>query len=171
MNIDLPEGSFDAVYAIEATCHAPDKVGVYSQIHKVLKPGGLFAAYDWCTTGKFDPANPLHREIVLGIEKGNGLPFTATYSEVKEALEKAGFRIIEAYDVQLAAEVPWYMSLDGSFSVKGFRHTRIGYMLTHVMVATLEFLGIAPNVFAVILFLLTLTGLNQSQPAPSRRCP
>ena len=34
------ENSFDAVYAIEATCHAPSWEGVYEQILKVLKPGG-----------------------------------------------------------------------------------------------------------------------------------
>lgn len=33
--------SFDAVYAIEATCHAPTFEGVYGEIFKVLKPGGV----------------------------------------------------------------------------------------------------------------------------------
>ncbi|KAJ6624435.1 S-adenosyl-L-methionine-dependent methyltransferase [Mycena sp. CBHHK59/15] len=32
---------FDAVYAIEATCHAPTWEGVYGEIFKVLKPGGI----------------------------------------------------------------------------------------------------------------------------------
>lgn len=35
------ENSFDAVYAIEATCHAPTWEGVYGEIFKVLKPGGV----------------------------------------------------------------------------------------------------------------------------------
>lgn len=35
------ENSFDAVYAIEATCHAPTWEGVYGEILKVLKPGGV----------------------------------------------------------------------------------------------------------------------------------
>lgn len=35
------ENSFDAVYAIEATCHAPSWEAVYGQIHKILKPGGV----------------------------------------------------------------------------------------------------------------------------------
>jgi sterol 24-C-methyltransferase len=34
------ENSFDAVYAIEATCHAPDWEGIYGEIKRVLKPGG-----------------------------------------------------------------------------------------------------------------------------------
>lgn len=35
------ENSFDAVYAIEATCHAPNFEGIYGEILKVLKPGGI----------------------------------------------------------------------------------------------------------------------------------
>ena len=35
------ENSFDAVYAIEATVHAPEFEGVYGEIMKVLKPGGI----------------------------------------------------------------------------------------------------------------------------------
>ena len=35
------ENSFDAVYAIEATVHAPTWEGVYGEIMKVLKPGGI----------------------------------------------------------------------------------------------------------------------------------
>lgn len=35
------ENSFDAVYAIEATVHAPSWEGVYGEIMKVLKPGGV----------------------------------------------------------------------------------------------------------------------------------
>jgi sterol 24-C-methyltransferase len=34
------ENSFDAVYAIEATVHAPTFEGVYGEIKKILKPGG-----------------------------------------------------------------------------------------------------------------------------------
>jgi sterol 24-C-methyltransferase len=43
MHIPEPDESFDSAYAIEATCHAPDKVGVYSEIYRILKPGSTFA--------------------------------------------------------------------------------------------------------------------------------
>ena len=39
------------VYAIEATCHAPTWEGVYDQIRRVLKPGGVvrnFLWHVWC---------------------------------------------------------------------------------------------------------------------------
>jgi sterol 24-C-methyltransferase len=39
------EASFDAVYAIEATVHAPSFEGVYGEILKVLKPGGVVRVF------------------------------------------------------------------------------------------------------------------------------
>ncbi|CAG8785879.1 1064_t:CDS:2, partial [Racocetra fulgida] len=68
MSLPFEENSFDAVYAIEATCHSPVLEDVYSQVFRVLKPGGTFAFYEWCTTDKYDHNNPEHRRIVRGIE-------------------------------------------------------------------------------------------------------
>jgi sterol 24-C-methyltransferase len=53
--------SFDGAYAIEATCHAPERRGVYGEIFKVLKPGAYFATYEWCLTDLYDKSNPKHR--------------------------------------------------------------------------------------------------------------
>ncbi len=42
MNLPFERNTFDAVYAIEATCHAPDRTACFAQIFKVLKPGKMF---------------------------------------------------------------------------------------------------------------------------------
>ncbi|CAG8660512.1 123_t:CDS:2, partial [Scutellospora calospora] len=68
MAMPFDDNYFDAVYAIEATCHAPSLDEVYSQVFRVLKPGGTFAFYEWCITDKYDPTNPEHRRIARGIE-------------------------------------------------------------------------------------------------------
>ena len=68
MQMSFPEASFDAVYAIEATVHAPSLEGVYGQIYKVLKPGGTFGVYEWVMTDNYDPDNVEHRKICRGIE-------------------------------------------------------------------------------------------------------
>jgi len=57
------ENSFDAVYAIEATVHAPTWEGVYGEIFKVLKPGGIFGVYEWCMTDRWDPSVPDHKAL------------------------------------------------------------------------------------------------------------
>lgn len=50
MNLPFPKETFDHAYAIEATCHAPDRTGCYAQVFKVLKEGGVFGGYEWCMT-------------------------------------------------------------------------------------------------------------------------
>ncbi len=41
----------------KATCHAPHREAVYSEIKRVLKPGALFACYEWCLTDKHQKGN------------------------------------------------------------------------------------------------------------------
>uniref|UniRef100_A0A0A9HQ26 SAM-dependent methyltransferase Erg6/SMT-type domain-containing protein n=1 Tax=Arundo donax TaxID=35708 RepID=A0A0A9HQ26_ARUDO len=50
MNMPIPDNTFDAAYALQATCHAPDARGVYKEIYRVLKPGQYFALDEWCMT-------------------------------------------------------------------------------------------------------------------------
>ena len=52
----------------------PQLEDVYAEIHRVLKPGALFASYEWVATAKFDAANPDHVRIMDEINYGNGLP-------------------------------------------------------------------------------------------------
>ena len=88
MRLPFPDNHFDGVYAIEATCHAPDRTKVFSEILRVLKPGQVFACYEWCLTDKYDKTNPDHGLIKKQIEEGDGLPDTAYTWEMDEALRK-----------------------------------------------------------------------------------
>ena len=56
------------VYAIEATCHAPSLEGIYREVYKCLKPGGVFGFYEWNMTDAWDASNPEHKDIAHGIE-------------------------------------------------------------------------------------------------------
>lgn len=49
MNLPFRE-EYDCAYAIEATCHAPNKQKCFEEIYKTLKPGGLVAVYEWAMT-------------------------------------------------------------------------------------------------------------------------
>jgi len=51
------ESQFDAVYAIEATLHAPSLEDVYAQCFRVLKPGGKFGVFEWVLTDKFEESD------------------------------------------------------------------------------------------------------------------
>jgi len=52
--LDLPDGSFDAVWSVEAGPHMPDKQRYADELLRVLRPGGLLAVADW---NRRDPAD------------------------------------------------------------------------------------------------------------------
>ena len=165
MKIPVPSNTFDHAYAIEATCHAPDKVACYSEAFRIIKPGGYFAAYDWCVTEKFDANNKKHVATREGIEVGNGLPVLATTQECVQALEKAGFEVVDYFNAQRDAhkskmDVPWYQSLAGEYTLTGFRMTPLGRMVTHMLVGTLEFMRIAPKGSVKVSKLLNDTAID-----------
>ena len=148
MHMDAPDESFDAAYAIEATVHAPTKVGCYGEVFRVLKPGGCFAAYEYCLTSRFDPNNPRHRQIKSDLEVGGALPDIAFPHQVDDALRQAGFELLESEDLAETPGpgTPWYHPLAGTrFSFAGFRSSNAGRMATHGTLQLLEALGIVPE--------------------------
>jgi len=64
MNLPVPDNSFDAAYEIEATCHAPDKAACYERIFNALKPGGLFAGYEWVVTDKVSSQSQMSTHFI-----------------------------------------------------------------------------------------------------------
>ena len=123
-NVDAPEESFDAVYGIEATCCAPDKLSAYGEAFRLLKPGAYFANYEYCLTERFDALDPKHLEIKAGIELGGGLLDIDDKQTVDNALRTVGFEVLETRDlaIQTGPSIPWYEPLAGSgISVAAFR--------------------------------------------------
>jgi len=148
MHLAVPDNTYDSAYEMEATCHAPDKRACFAEVLRVVKPGGLFAGFDWVTTEKYNENDPVQKKIINGIEVGNGLPPIPPKESVLKSLRDAGWEIVEALDLSNgypwdSNQTPWYHGLDGSFSLKGFRMTWAGRMCTHVLVSVLETLHIA----------------------------
>ena len=151
--MSFPDNSFDMVYAIEATVHAPSLEGVYSQIFRVLKPGGVFGVYEWLMTDAYDNGNPHHREVRLGIEQGDGISNMVRVSEGLRAIQAAGFKLEIHEDLADRGDArPWYYPLNGDMTmaqslgdiVTIFRMTKWGRFLAHSAVGILEKMWLAP---------------------------
>ena len=145
MHMPFDDGSLDGAYAIEATCHSPDPVGCYTEIGRVLKPGALFGLYEWCLTSNYDGENAEHKKVKFEIELGSGLPDIITTEKCLKSVEEAGFEIVEYIDLAQNETIPWYQTLNASFSLDGIKHTKLGRMVTANMVWALEKARIVPT--------------------------
>lgn len=154
MQMSFEDNSFDAVYAIEATVHAPSLEGIYSEIFRVLKPGGVFGVYEWLMTDKYDNDNLRHREIRLGIEEGDGISNMEKIEVALAAMKAAGFELELNEDLaDRPDELPWYFPLAGDLKYTQsiwdlptlFRMTKFGRGFMHRFVGALEVIGLAPR--------------------------
>jgi sterol 24-C-methyltransferase len=149
MNIPLPAESFDKAYAIEATCHAAgNRDKLFKEINRLLKPDALFGGYEWVLTGNFNPSNPKHEEIKRKIEIGNGIPKLTYAREVRNALRKAGFEIIDFRDRALECdpETPWYLPLKGEgLSFTKLRVSPLGRWVMRNLLRLLEAIRLVPK--------------------------
>ncbi|ORY89862.1 S-adenosyl-L-methionine-dependent methyltransferase [Syncephalastrum racemosum] len=154
MEIPFEDNSLDAVYAIEATCHAPTFEGVYGEAFRVLKPGAKFGCYEWCMTDSYDETNPEHRRIAHGIERGNGIPKMRPTAECLQALKNVGFEIEMHEDLAaLGDEIKWYYPLEGDIrkcqTVRDvfttIAMTKAGRFTTTNFCRMLEKVGLAPK--------------------------
>jgi sterol 24-C-methyltransferase len=150
--MEFPENSFDAVFVIEATVHAPSLQGVYEQIYRVLKPGGAFGVYEWVMTDKFDENNPTHCAIRLGIERGDGIARMQTRKHAEEAIKAAGFTLEHAEDLAARPDtIRWYYPITGKLKRPGLTawignlvQTRVGRSCVGMLLSILELVRIVP---------------------------
>lgn len=151
----FPDNSFDAVYAIEATVHAPSLEGVYSEIFRVLKPGGIFGVYEWMMTEKFNNDDLDHRRIRLHIEEGDGIAQMFKISDGIAAIKAAGFHLESGKDLAADdkdSQAPWYWPLDSDLryantlwdAITILRMNKWGRLVAHNFFSILERIRILP---------------------------
>ncbi len=159
----IADDTFDRGYAIESTCHAPDKAGAFAEIYRVLKPGALFWGQEMCMTGKFDPDDNRHQDIKKELMHGIALKDIATMGEVDRALETAGFEIMEAKDRAVGGNgptTPWYKPMETGGARKlgnGLRRIPLGRKAIIGMSRLVEALGMFPKGSADVVGLLDQT--------------
>ena len=148
LDVDAPDESFDAVYSIEATCCAPDKLSIYGEAFRLLKPGAHFGVYEYCMTDRFDPEDPVHLRLKADIDLGGGLLGIDDRPTIDSALLSVGFEVLETRNLatQTGPSIPWYQPLVGSgLSFASFRSSPFGRWVTQSSLRAMETLRIAPR--------------------------
>ncbi len=158
----IADDTFDGGYAIESTCHAPDKAGAFTEIYRVLKPGALFWGQEMCMTDTFDPDDKRHRAIKQDLMHGIALNEIATMGEVDRALETAGFQVIEGIDRAVAENgpsTPWYQPMVSRRQTLGnaLHRTPVGRKAFQGTSKLVETLGILPKGSADVIGLMDRT--------------
>lgn len=147
MSLPLDDASCDGAYSIEAVPHAPDKLGLFRETFRVLRPGGRFVATDWCLTERFQDT-PEERVIRDEIERGNGLPGLMTIDETLAQLEASGFEVVRWRDLAADAEdgLAWYGPLVGQPpSLMSWLRAPWGRRLVTLLLRAGEFARIMPR--------------------------
>jgi phosphoethanolamine N-methyltransferase len=96
------DASFDVVFSKDSLVQIPDKVALYREVIRVLRPGGRFIASDWLRGG----SGPYSPEM-LEFFRLEGIAYSmATLAESATGLQAAGFADIEVRDRH-----DWYREL------------------------------------------------------------
>jgi len=100
--LPFPDEQFDVVFSKDAIVQIPGKAALFSEIRRVLKPGGRFIASDWLRGGEGD-----YSPEMLEFFRLEGITYNmASPAETEAALAAAGFVEIEVKDRN-----DWYRDL------------------------------------------------------------
>ena len=87
LNMAFPTETFDRANMIHVGMNIADKAGVFREVRRVLKPGGIFAIFDILRTRNDKMAYPVPWAT------SDETSFVADVSSYRDALQKAGFRV------------------------------------------------------------------------------
>lgn len=99
------DAAFDAAIAIESTEHFSDKLRLFREMARIVRPGGRIAVCAWLA--KEDPAAWEVRWLLEPICREGRLPGMGTESEYRALLADAGFLEVEVGDVTRQVRRTW----------------------------------------------------------------
>ena len=127
----------------------------------MLKPGALFWGQEMCLTNKFDPASSRHRDIKQELMRGIALNEIASFAEVDQALEAAGFEVVEGMDRSMQEDpyTPWYQPMEGETGTfrNLLRRTPAGRKAMIGMLRLTEAVGLFPKGSTTVVRLMDRT--------------
>jgi len=104
--LPFDDDRFDSAYAIYSYKYSPSLKQAFGEVHRVLKPGGLFLIYDMVRTDTFDPGNSEHVRLLDTFAYATGMPPVHSNAERLSEAGLAGFECLSELD--LSQDLPWY---------------------------------------------------------------
>lgn len=98
LRMPFPDESFDLAWSQHTAMNIQDRVGLYREIRRILRPGGRFACHD-IVLGNGEPL-----EFPFPWASSPDMSNVVSINDMNSALEAAGFREIEWRDVTDAAK-------------------------------------------------------------------
>jgi SAM-dependent methyltransferase len=107
--LDLPfeEMSFDVVWSQNASMNIADRDRLYSEMHRVLKPGGWLALQEVVA----GPGGAPHYPVPWAAEAS--ISFLLTAEATRAKLEAAGFRVVTWQDTTSTSSRSWTQAAEG----------------------------------------------------------
>ncbi|MFD9286153.1 SAM-dependent methyltransferase [Streptomyces mirabilis] len=112
MDLPFENDYFDAVFSLEAICHTPNKHDAYSEIARVLKPGGTFIGTDWFCADSLDSSD--YARLIDPVCRTYMLPYMTSIQELGGILKSVGFDVETSGNVEdLGSMEPVWNILEG----------------------------------------------------------
>ncbi|MCW2819221.1 MAG: hypothetical protein JWR42_2008 [Marmoricola sp.] len=91
-SLPFPDGSFEAAIMVHVGMNVPDKRSLLAEVHRVLAPGGLFAAYEQVRRAEGDLPFP------MPWAEDERSSFVESVEDYVEHLRATGFEVLEVED-------------------------------------------------------------------------
>jgi len=112
LNMPFDDKSFDVVWTQHAAMNIADKAKLYSEIARVLRPGGYLALYDILA----GPVSPLYFPVPWA--RDSSISFLATPGQLHEFLETAGLHSISWRDTSEVGRA-WFKEVAAKMQQQG----------------------------------------------------
>lgn len=112
VTLPFPDGSFDIVWTQHAAMNIPDKARLYSELWRVLKPGGRLAMYDILA----GPGGEVYFPVPWARE--SSISFLLTSQQLLGLLTEVGFEILIWRDVTESGR-SWFRHMRDKISQEG----------------------------------------------------
>ena len=96
--LPFPDQSFDVVLFFESACHFPDRPHFFSEVSRVLRPGGRVAGEDWIATSGLDATQ--RQKFIDPICDTWAIPDLGTLESYADAMASVGLQVHERVDMR-----------------------------------------------------------------------